>query len=91
MLAHGAVGLGEVGMVGGHLGPQGHGLADQLDGPGRVAALVVHDAEQVQGIGVVRLPGQQGMIAASGIGIAAGLVELPSGDKVCVCHGKDTR
>ena len=86
VLADGAVSLGQIGVVGGGLGPQGHGPADQLDGPGGVAALVVHHAEEVQRLGVVRLPGQKGIIAAGSVRIAARLVELPTDRQVRIHH-----
>jgi hypothetical protein len=72
------VSLGEVGVKGGDAWTQSHGPADQLDGSCTVAALMMHDTEQMQGVGVLRLNGEQSMIAAGGIGIAAGLVELQS-------------
>ena len=45
MLAQRPVGLREVGVVVRGVGPQGHGLRDQLDGAGVIAGLMVQDAE----------------------------------------------
>ena len=65
-------------MESGTLGPQGHGPADQFDGPAEVSVFEVQEAEQVQGVRIVRFRGQQGMIAARGIGKAARLMHSPS-------------
>ena len=48
ILTEGAMGLGKVGVKGGRVGAENHRSADQLDGPGEVAALMVHDAEEVE-------------------------------------------
>lgn len=37
--------------------PQRHGPADPFDGPAVIALLMVQDAEQVQGVGVLRIAG----------------------------------
>ena len=57
-----AVGLGQVGVVGGLAGVAGHRPADQLDGPPVVALLVGDDAEQVQGLAVSRLLAQDALV-----------------------------
>jgi hypothetical protein len=45
-------------MEGGRSRPQSDSSADQLDSTGGVAALVVHDAEQMQGVGMLGFAGQ---------------------------------
>ena len=66
--------------------PQRRRPFNELDGPTRVTALVVHDAEEVKGLGILRFAGQQPMVAAGRIGVAAGLVELKSGRQEAI-HG----
>ena len=56
--AEGAVGLGEVGVERGDVRLKDDGPADEFDGPVVVALLMVEDAEQVEGVGVIRLAGQ---------------------------------
>ncbi|MCY2990267.1 MAG: hypothetical protein NTY19_20685 [Planctomycetota bacterium] len=72
--AQGAVHLGEVGVESGGSGLQGDRPADQLGGSGRIAILVMQDAKQVQGVGVVGLPVEQRLIAPCRVCEAAGLV-----------------
>jgi hypothetical protein len=44
-----------------------------------MAALMVHDAEIVQGLDVFRLTREQAVVATRRVGVAAGLVKLESG------------
>ncbi len=82
VLAQGAVNLGQVGVVSGGLGLENHGAGDQLDRPGRISVLVVQDAEEMQGTGVVGLPGKHGVIATGRVGETTRLVQLPGGGKL---------
>jgi hypothetical protein len=79
VVAEGTVRLGEVGVIGGGFGLQGHGLSDQLHGPGEIAILVVQNAKEMQGVGMVGLAREQGVIEASSIGEAARVVQLSGG------------
>jgi len=51
-LAQGAISLGQVGVEGRDVRPQGHGPTDLLDGAGMLALLMVQHPEQVQRIGI---------------------------------------
>src|SRR5262249_54311110 len=81
-----AVHLGEVGVVSRDAGTQGDGPADQLAGANVVAELVGEHAQQVQGVGVVRLAGKDGLV------LLRRLVQLPlpmvsQGQSQFVVHG----
>ena len=78
-LAQGAVGLGQVGVERRDVRPQGHRPADQLDGPAVIALLMVQHAEQVQGVGVLRLAGQHFLIQRGGRTQPARLMQLDGG------------
>jgi hypothetical protein len=82
VVAQAAVSLGQVGVECGRLRPQGRSPADQLDGSAAVAALMMHDAEKVQGFGVLRLTSQDFMVATRRIRVAARLVQLERGGQV---------
>ena len=81
------MGLGHVGVKDGRARPHGHSPADQLDGPRRVAALVVHHSEEMEGVGVLGLALQEPMVSACGIGVPAGLVTFESGIQARI-HGE---
>jgi hypothetical protein len=66
-LSLGAVGLGEVGVEGGHARPRGDGLADQFHGAGVIALLVAQHAEQVQRVGVSGVRGQERLVSPPGL------------------------
>ncbi len=91
VLAEGTVSLGQVGVVSGGFGLHSQSAADQLDGPGRIAVLVVQDAKEMQGAGVVGLPGEHGVIATSRVGETTRLEQLPTGDQVCIHHANPLR
>jgi hypothetical protein len=55
VLTKGAVDLGEVGVIGGGVGSQRGGPADELDGAGVLSLLVVQQTQHVQGVGVIGL------------------------------------
>jgi hypothetical protein len=78
VLAQGALRLGQVGVKGGDIGTQRDGALDELDGAGRVAALLVQNAEEMQHCRVVRIALQKRVVAAGGVGVAAGLVKRVS-------------
>jgi hypothetical protein len=64
--AGGLVGGGKVAVKVGFVGDLGDGLADQVDGGVELTGPVGHDAEQVEGIGLARMPAQH--IAVQGLG-----------------------
>jgi hypothetical protein len=66
--------LGHVRVKESRAGTNGHGPADQLDSSAGMAALMVHDPEIMQGIGILRLARNQTMVATGRIGVAASLV-----------------
>ena len=82
VLAQAAVSLGQVGVECRRVRPHGRGPADQLDGPAGVAALMMHDAEEMQGFGVLGLASQKVVVASGRIREAARLVQLQSGGQV---------
>jgi hypothetical protein len=78
-LAESAIGFGEVGVEGSHIGPQSDGLADQLNGLGLVALLMAEHAKQVQGIGVLLLASQHLPIEPVSRSQLSGLMHFNSG------------
>ena len=54
----------------------GDGLADQVDGDFRLADLVGHDAQQIQGVGLARLLLEHLAIEGLGLLQIAGLMKL---------------
>ncbi len=89
VLTQGAVGFGQVGVEGGQVRPKRHGPADQLDGAGVVALLVAQHAEQVEGVGVLRLSGQDRLVQLRRRRQVPGLVLLNGGGQI-VLHGRDS-
>ena len=56
ILTEHAMRFAQVDVKSGGVGPQRGGAADQLDGPSVMAALMVHDSEEMQRVGIKRLP-----------------------------------
>jgi hypothetical protein len=69
-----AVGLGEVGVEGRYARPQGNGPADQLHGPPLLAPLVGEHAQQVQGVGLLGVVGQDSPVGPRRLVEGAALV-----------------
>ena len=55
-----------------------------------MAALMVHDSEEMQRVGIQRLPRQQGVIAASGVRVAAFGVVTKGNEEVGVRSRHET-
>jgi hypothetical protein len=91
VVAQAAVSLGQVGVECGGVRSQGRGPADQLDGSTAVAALMMHDAEQVKGFGVLRLASQELMVATGRIRVAARLVPSQRVAQVRIHEGDPCR
>ena len=70
MLANREVGLGHVRVENRRSGAHRQRPGDQFDRPAGISTLVVHDAEKMKRIGMVRLASEQGVVETSGIRIA---------------------
>jgi hypothetical protein len=71
--------LGEVGLMGGPIRPECNGPARQLRGASHATALVMHDGEPAQHVGVIGIAVEEGLAAAGRVGESIGLVQLVSG------------